>query len=81
MSTYPFDTKLSKASGACLWHLSRAGQVAGADFKLLISGVDQLLPSNFFGGPPPRLKSWIFDFGTWAVSVGDKSGLVVDWSR
>ena len=38
MSTYPsvaeVDTDLSKASGACPWHLSRAGQVAGAEIEL-----------------------------------------------
>ena len=38
MSTYPsvaeVDTDLSKASGACPWHLSRAGQVTKSDIQL-----------------------------------------------
>ena len=43
--------------------------------------VSKVSSSSFFEGPPPRLKSWNSDLGARGVPVGDKSGLVADWSR
>ena len=44
------------------------------------SCVSKVSSSSVFEGPPPRLKSWNSYLGARGVPLGDKSGLVADWS-
>ena len=84
LSVEATDTDLSKASGACLrlkgpW----GGNQTFQSFNLgrWQTRVSTVTSSRFFGGSPPRLKSWNSSLDVCGVPVGDKSGLVADWWR
>ena len=83
LSVGAVDAHLSKyRDGECL----RRARPLEREFKLFNlerwrSCVSKVSSSSVFEGPPPRLKSWNSYLGARGVPLGDKSGLVADWSR